>query len=65
MSLLLTLIVYVIVLGLLWYLVQMLPLPAPAKQIVNVLFILLLIVIVLSTFGMLPIGNGFPMVRLR
>lgn len=64
MSFILTLIVYLIVLGLLWYLIQMLPLPAPVKMVINVLGILFLILIVLSVTGILP-GGHFPLVHLN
>lgn len=56
MSILISLIVYLIVLGLIWYLVGMLPLPAPIRQIVNVLFIIVAIVAVLSLFGIVNVG---------
>lgn len=62
MSIIVTLIVYVIVLGLLWWLVSLLPIPAPFGQIVQVLFVLLAIVAVLSAFGV--IGGGLPRIHL-
>jgi hypothetical protein len=63
MSLLINLIVYLVVFGLIWWLVSMLPLPAPVAQIVRVLFIILLILIVLSVFGIIP-GNYLPRLNL-
>lgn len=53
MSIIITLIVWLIVLGLLYYLVTLLPLPHPFGIVVQVLFVLLLIFIVLNTFGLL------------
>ena len=57
MDLLITLIVIVIVLGLVYWLVSLIPLPEPFGSIVKVLFILLALVIVLSAFGILPGGH--------
>lgn len=57
------LIVYLIVFGLIWWAVGMLPLPAPVAQIVRVLFIILLIMIILAAFGIIP-GNYLPRVHL-
>lgn len=48
------LIIYLVVFGLIWWLVGMLPLPAPVAQIVRVLFIILLILIILAVFGIIP-----------
>ena len=62
MSIIITLIVYLAVLGLVYYLVSLLPLPAPFGQIINVLFIILAIVVVLSAFGI--ISGGLPHIRL-
>jgi antibiotic biosynthesis monooxygenase (ABM) superfamily enzyme len=56
MNILISLIVYLVVFGLIWWLVSMLPLPEPVAQIVRVLFIILLILIVLSVFGIIPGG---------
>lgn len=50
------LIIYLVIFGLIWWLVSLLPLPSPVAQIVRVLFIILLILIVLSAFGILPAG---------
>jgi len=52
-------IVYVVVFGLIWWLVSMLPLPAPVGQIVRVLFVILLILIILSVFEII-LGNDLP-----
>jgi len=56
MDSLVNLIVYLVVFGLIWWLVSLLPLPSPVAQVVRVLFIILLILIVLSVFGVLPGG---------
>lgn len=54
MDIIISLIAYLVVFGLIWWLVSMLPLPAPVAQIVRVLFIILLILIILSFAGILP-----------
>jgi hypothetical protein len=59
MNVLISLIVYLVVFGLIWWLVSLLPLPSPVAQIVRVLFIILLILIVLSVFGIIP-GSYLP-----
>jgi hypothetical protein len=59
MATIMSLIVYLVIFGLIWWLVSLLPLPAPVAQIVRVLFIILLILIVLSVFGVIP-GNYLP-----
>jgi hypothetical protein len=53
-STLVSLIIYLVVFGLIWWLVGLLPLPAPVAQIVRVCFIILLIMIVLAVFGIIP-----------
>jgi len=63
MDLIINLIVYLVVFGLIWWLVSLLPLPAPVAQIVRVLFIVLLILIVLSVFGIIP-GGYLPRLKL-
>ena len=62
MSILITLILWLIVIGLLYWLVSLIPLPAPFGQIVMVAFILLAVLAVLSAFGI--VGGGLPHVRL-
>ncbi|GGY61850.1 hypothetical protein GCM10011613_01620 [Cellvibrio zantedeschiae] len=54
MDTIINLIAYLVVFGLIWWLVSMLPLPSPVAQIVRVLFIVLLILIILSFAGILP-----------
>jgi hypothetical protein len=49
-------IVWLIVLGLVWWLVSYIPLPAPIGAIIRVLFIVLAVVVVLASFGVLNIG---------
>ena len=61
MPFLFSLIVTVIILGLLFWLVSMLPIPEPFKQIVTVIIIVICILYVLSLlFGMAP---AFPVFR--
>ena len=62
MAIITTLIVYLIVLGLVYWLVSLLPLPEPFGMIIKVLFVILAIVAVLSAFGVLP--GGLPRLRL-
>ncbi len=56
MNVMISLVVYLVVFGLIWWLVSLLPLPGPVAQIVRVLFIVMLIVIILSAVGILPGG---------
>lgn len=63
MDVLIGLIVYLVIFGLIWWLVGMLPLPAPVAQIVRVLFVILLILIILSAFGLVP-GLHLPRIRM-
>ena len=63
MNIIINLIVYLIVFGIIWWAVNLLPLPAPIGQIVRVLFIILLILIILSAVGIIP-GNYLPPIRL-
>ncbi|MES2676410.1 MAG: Thivi_2564 family membrane protein [Pseudomonadota bacterium] len=63
MDIIINLIAYLVVFGLIWWLVSMLPLPAPVGQIVRILFIILLIIIILSFFGIIP-GGQLPRIRL-
>ena len=62
MSIIITLIIYLVVLGLIYMLVSLLPLPDPFATIIRVLFILLAVLVVLSAFGI--IGGGLPHIRL-
>lgn len=63
MPALISLIVYLVIFGLIWWLISLLPLPAPVAQVVRVLFIILLILIVLSVFGIIP-GGYLPRLNL-
>ena len=63
MDIIINLIVYLVVLGLIWWLVSLLPLPAPVAGIVRVLFIILLIMVVLGVFGIIP-GGFLPRLNL-
>lgn len=49
-DLLVSLIILLIVGGLVWYLVTLLPLPAPVKQVINICAILILILLILGVF---------------
>lgn len=62
MDIIINLIIYLVVFGLIWWAVGMLPLPSPVAQIVRVLFIIMLIVIILTAVGILP-GGYLPRLR--
>lgn len=62
MAIITTLIVYLIILGLIYWLVSFLPLPDPFSTIVRVLFIILAVLAVLAAFGV--IGGGLPRLRI-
>ncbi|MES2127000.1 MAG: Thivi_2564 family membrane protein [Pseudomonadota bacterium] len=59
MNVLIDLTIYLVVFGLIWWLVSLLPLPHPVGVIVQVLFTIMLICIILAAFGILP-GNFLP-----
>lgn len=61
-DLLLTIIVFAIVGGLIWYLITLLPLPEPFAMILRVCVILLFVVLLL---GMLFGGVSLPSLNLR
>ena len=63
MDIIINLIAYLVVFGLIWWLVSMLPLPAPVGKIIQILFIILLIIIILSFAGIIPNANS-PRIRL-
>ena len=63
MDIIINLIVYLVVFGLIWWAVSLLPLPGPIAQIVRVLFIILLILIILSAVGIIP-GHYLPPIKL-
>lgn len=47
---------WLVIIGMVWWLVSFLPIPAPLGTIITVLFILLAVVVVLSVFGVIPLG---------
>lgn len=47
-------ILWLLIIGMVWWLVNFLPIPAPLGTIVTVLFILLAIVVILSLFNVIP-----------
>ena len=51
MHILISLIIFLVIAGLIWYLIGLLPIPAPFKTIVNVLFILLAILFLVHLAG--------------
>lgn len=51
MAVLFNLILWLILLGLVWYLISLLPLPGPVSALIAAIFILILIAIVLGLFG--------------
>lgn len=56
MGLLINIIIALVILGLLYYLVMLLPIPEPFRTVIRVVVILLLIVWLLSFAGWLPGG---------
>jgi hypothetical protein len=54
MNVIINLIAYLVVFGLIWWLVSLLPLPSPVGKIVQILFIILLIIIILAFAGVIP-----------
>ena len=52
-----TLIVSIILLGLLYWVVSLIPLPSPFPRVVQVLFIILLVLMLLNAFG---VSTGLP-----
>ena len=63
MSTIISLIIYLIVLGLIYWLVMKLPLPAPFGTIIRILFVLLAVLACLSLLGVVK-GNYLPVIRL-
>jgi hypothetical protein len=60
LNLLIWLVVCVIVLGLLWWIVSLIPLPAPAKQIVTIVFV---IIVAFACIDLLLGFAGHPIFR--
>lgn len=52
------LLVVIVVLGLIYYLVTLLPLPEPFKKVAVVLFIVIAILVLLSMVGLIPARTG-------
>lgn len=63
MPVIVSLVIYLLLSGLLWWLVCLLPLSAPLDRIVHVVFIVLLLLIILSGVGLLP-GLRLPLILL-
>ena len=63
MEVIISLIIYLIVLGLIYWLVMKLPLPAPFGMIIRILFVLLAVLACLSLLGVVK-GNYLPVIRL-
>ena len=63
MAVIISLIIYLIVLGLIYWLVMKLPLPAPFGMIIRILFVLLAVLACLSLLGVVK-GNYLPVIRL-
>lgn len=49
-------IIWLLIIGMVWWLVSFLPIPAPLGTIITVLFIVLAVVVILSIFGVVPLG---------
>ena len=64
MSILITLILWLVVVGLIYWLVSLIPLPPPFPAVIQVCFILLAVLAALSAFGIIGGGLPFPHVRL-
>ena len=60
MSILITLILWLIVVGLIYWLVSLIPLPHPFPAVIQVCFILLAVLAALSAFGVIGSGLPFP-----
>lgn len=54
---LISLLVFVIVMGLIYWLLTMLPLPEPFKKVALVIFIIICILILLNMIGVVNIGD--------
>ena len=63
MSIIVSLIIYLIVLGLIYWVVMMLPLPAPFGLIIRILFVLLAVLACLSLLGVVK-GSYLPIIRI-
>lgn len=59
MTVVVSLAVYLLVFGLMWWLVSLIPLPAPFDRAVHILFLLILLFVVLCGMGLIP-GFSLP-----
>lgn len=55
-SIIINCIIWLLTIGMCWWLASFLPIPAPLNTIVTVLFIVLAVVVILSLFGVIPLG---------
>lgn len=53
-------IIWLVGLGVIWYLVSFIPIPHPFSIIVTVLFVVLAIIVLVSIFGLYPFGVPRP-----
>jgi hypothetical protein len=49
-------IIWMLIVGVVWYLVSFIPIPAPVGTIITILFIALAVVVLLSSFGVINVG---------
>lgn len=63
MATLINLIVYLVVLGLVWWLISLLPLPGLIAGIVRILFVILVLWVILAALGIVS-GPRLPTLRL-
>lgn len=63
MPVIVSLVIYLLLSGLLWWLICLLPMPAPWDRVVHVVFIVLLLLIILAGVGLLP-GLHLPLIQL-
>ena len=54
MDALIHLTISLIIFGVIWWLVDLLPLPSPIAEIVRILFVVMFIMIILAAVGILP-----------
>lgn len=55
------LIIYVLILGLLYWAISLIPLPPPFPLVIKILFIVLLVIVLLNAFGLVSV----PVIRVR
>ncbi|MDM0066769.1 hypothetical protein [Variovorax sp. J31P207] len=49
-------IIWMLIVGVAWYLVSFIPIPAPVGTIITILFLALAVVVLLSSFGVINVG---------